>query len=196
MRGDLGAVPGMPVGAAPVLLVAGLYVPGAVGVVRPCPALFVVPAIAQRVEQPFMAGGRDIQRPPGGQLDAGGQGVDVGSAVVLAVQHGACRVLVSIQPGKRRGFPLLDDLFDLLRRRLVVGCPGDDAGRITPLVGAGVGHLGDHVRVATQYRHLGAFLASMVVTAQQVAHGTACAALPVAQELYVHGASVPSSSGS
>lgn len=186
----------MPVGAAPVLLVAGLYVPGAVGVVRPCPALFVVPAITQRVEQPFMAGGRDVQRPPGSQLDAGGQGVDVGSAVILAVQHGAGGVLVSIQPGERRGLPLLYNLLDLLRRRLVVGCPGDDAGRITPLVRAGVGHLGDHVRVATQYRHLGAFLASMVVTAQQVAHGTACAALPVAQELYVHGASVPSSSES
>jgi hypothetical protein len=186
----------MPVGAAPVLLVAGLYVPGAVGVVRPCPALFVVPAIAQRVEQPFMAGGRDVQRSPGGQLDAGGQGVDVGSAVVLAVQHGAGGVLIGIQPCKRRGLPLLDDLFDLLRRRLVVGCPGDDAGRIAPLVGAGVGHLGHHVRVTAQYRHLGAFLASMVMAAQQVANGTACAALPMSQKLYVHGASVPSSSGS
>lgn len=182
--------------APPLCLVSGLNVPGAVRVVGACPALGVVPAIAQWVEGFFVPRRCDVQRFAAAQFNASGQRVNVRGTVIVTVQDGTAGVLIGVEAGKRGSLPLLDDLLDLLRGGLVVGCPGDDAGRITPLVGAGVGHLGDHVRVATQYRHFGAFLASMVVTAQQVAHGTACAALPVAQELYVHGASAPSSSGS
>lgn len=60
----------------------------------------------------------------------------------------------------------------------------------------GIGDLGDQVRVAAQDRDLGAFLALVVARLEQIPHGTAGAALAVGQKLYVHGASVPSSSGS
>lgn len=196
MGGDLGAVPGVPVGTAPVLFVAGLYVPGAVGVVRPCPALFVVPSIAQRIKQPLMTRWGDIQRSARGQLHAGGQRVDVHRAVVVTVQHGTGGVLVGIEASERRRLPILDDLLDLFGGRLVIGCPCDDARRVAPLVGAGVSDLGDQERVAPQHRHFGADLSSVVVLLEQIPHGTAGAALAVGQKLYVHGASVPSSSGS
>jgi hypothetical protein len=60
VRGNLGAVPGMPVGAASVLFVARLHVPGAVGIVGACPALGVVPTVAQGVEGLFVPWWGDI----------------------------------------------------------------------------------------------------------------------------------------
>lgn len=122
--------------------------------------------------------------------------MNVRGTVVVTVQHGTAGVLVGVEAGKRRGLPLLDDLLDLLRGGLVLGRPRDDAGRIAPLVRTGIGDLGDQVRVAAQDRDLGAFLALVVARLEQIPHGTAGAALAVGQKLYVHGASVPSSSGS
>lgn len=169
----------MPVGTASVLFVARLHVPGAVGGVRPCPSLGVVPTVAQGVEGLFVPWWGDIQRLAGGQLDAGRQRVDVRGAVVVTVQYGTAGVLVGGEAGKRRGLPLLDDLLDLLRGGLVFGRPRDDAGRIAPLVGAGVGDLGDQVRITAQHRHLGTARALVVALLEQIPHGTAGAALAV-----------------
>lgn len=105
--------------------------------------------------------------------------MDVRGAVVVTVQHGTAGVLLEVEAGKRRGLPLLDDLLDLLRRRLVVGCPGNDAGRIAPLMGTGVGDLGDQVRITAQHRHLGTALALVVARLEQIPHSTAGAALAV-----------------
>lgn len=96
MLSDLGAVPGMPVGTAPMLFVAGLHVPGAVGIVGACPALGVVPTIAQGVKGLFMPWGRDVQRLAGGQLDARRERVDVRGAVIVTVQHGTAGVLLGV----------------------------------------------------------------------------------------------------
>jgi len=73
---------------------AGLYVPRPVGIVGPRPALGVVPGIAQRVKEFFVPGWGDVECPPASQLNSRGDGVDVRRAVVVTVQHGACRVLV------------------------------------------------------------------------------------------------------
>lgn len=195
--GDLGAALGVMVGTAPPLcLVSGLNVPGAVGVIGACPALLVVPTIAQWVENLFVPRRCDVQRPPGAQFNASGQRMNVCGAIVVSVQNRARCVLIGIEAGKRRGFPLLDDLLDLLRGGLVLGRPRDNAGRIAPLVRAGVGDLGDQVRITAQDRDLGAFLTLVVARLEQIPHGTAGAALAMGQKLYVHGASVPSSLGS
>lgn len=187
VRGDLLPGPGVSIGPTPALdLVAGLHVPGALGIIWPRPALAVVPVVAQRVEQPFMARWGDVERLPAAQLDAGGQRVDVYPAIRFAVQHRAAGVLIGIEARERRRLPIVDDLVDLLRGRGVVRCPGDDAGRVAPLVRAGVGHLSDEMRVAAQHRDLLASLAVVVVAAQQVAHGTASAALPVSEKPDMH----------
>lgn len=197
MLADLGPGLRVPVGPAPVRLVSGLHVPRPVGIVGACPAPFVVPGVAQRVEQPLVARGRDIERTAARQLHTGRQRMDVRRPVGLAVQDGTGGVLVGLQAGKRRGLPLVEDLGDLLVTRLVLRRPRDDAGRIPPLVRAAVGDLGDQVRVAAQYRDLGAFLAPMVTILEQIPHSAAGAALAVAQELDVHGStSWPWSSGS
>ena len=175
---------------------AGLHVPGAVGIIRTRPAFGVVPGVTQRVEGLFMPWGRNIERPPGGQFDAGGQGVDVGGAIIVTVQHGTSGVLIRLQASERRGLPLLEDLSDLVGGGLVLGRPSDDAARVAPLVWAAVRDLGDQVRITAQYRHLGTALALVVALLEQIAHRAARGPLPVAQELDVHGASVPSSSGS
>lgn len=64
------------------------------------------------------------------------------------------------------------------------------------MVWAGIGDLGDQVRITAQDRDLGAFLALVIALLEQIPHGTTGAALAMGQKLYVHGASVPSSSGS
>lgn len=105
--------------------------------------------------------------------------MNVRRPIVVTVQHGTAGVLVGVEAGKRRGLPLLEDLLDLLRGGLVLGRPRDNAGRIAPLVRAGVGDLGDQVRITTQHRHLGAALALVVALLEQIPHGTAGAALAV-----------------
>lgn len=197
MLADLGPGLGVSIGPTPALgLVTGLHVPGAVGIVRPRPALGVVPGVAQWVEQPFMARWGDVERPPAGQLDAGGDRMDVRRPVVVAVQHRAGGVLVGLQAGKRRGLPLLEDLSDLVGGGLVLGRPRDDPAGVAPLVRAAVGDLGNHAGVAAQHRDLGSRLVFVVVAAQQVAHGAGGAALAVLQELDMHSTSSPWSSGS
>jgi len=178
-----------------MLLVAGLHVPGALGVVRPRPALGVVPGIPQRVEGLFMPWRGDVQRPPGGQLDASGERVDVRSAVVVTMQYGTAGILVGVEAGERSGLPLLENLSDLVGSRLVLGRPRDDAARIAPLVRTRVRHQGDQVRVAPQHRHLGTSLALVVALLKQITYRATCRALAMAQELDVHSTSLPWSSG-
>ena len=109
-----------------------------------------------------MARWGDVQRLACRQLNTGGQRVNMGRSVLLSVQNRACRVLVGIEAGKCGALKILHDLVDLFRSRVVLRRPGDNARRITPLVRAGVGDLSHQMRVATQYRHLGAFLTVMV----------------------------------
>lgn len=179
-----------------MLFVAGLHIPGAVGIVRACPALGVVPTVAQGVEGRFVPWWSDVQRLAGGQLDARRERVNVRGTVIVTVQDGTAGVLVGVEAGKRRGLPLLDDLLDLLRGGLILRRPRDNARGIAPLVWAGISDLGDQVRITAQDRDLGAFLALVVALLEQIPHGTTGAALAMGQKLYVHGASVPASSGS
>lgn len=122
--------------------------------------------------------------------------MNVCGAIVVSVQHGAAGVLVGLQPGERGVLPLLDDLGDLVVSRLVLGRPCDNTRRIAPLVRAAVRNPGDQVRITAQHRDLGPNLAGVVALLEQIPHRAARGPLPVAQEFYMHGPSVPSSSGS
>jgi|TARA_R110000824_G_C15224606_1_gene677842 hypothetical protein len=162
MGGDLSAGLGVPVWVASVGFMAGLYVPEALRVVWARPALGVVPVVAQRVKRLFMARRGDVQRLARGKLNTGGQRVNMGRAVLFSVQNRTCRILIGIEAGKRGALKILHDLVNLLGGRVVLWRPGDNTGRIAPLVRAGVGNLSHQMRIATQYRYLGAFLTVMV----------------------------------
>lgn len=195
--GNLGAGLGVPVGAAPVGLVAQLDMPKTLGIIWPRPTLAVVPVIPQRVERLFMARGGDVQCLATGQLYPGGQRMDVRRAVCLSVQHSTCRVLVTVEASKGHALEVVDHLLDLLGGWVVLRCPRDDTGCIPPLVRAAVGHLGHQMRVATHYRDFFAALAVVVFLSQQVTNSTASAALAVSEKLDMHGyTSVPASAGS
>ncbi len=65
--------------------VSGVLHPGPLRVVGPTPAVFVVEGVAERVERPLPAGGRDVEAPPGLQVAPRGEDVDVSTAAALAV---------------------------------------------------------------------------------------------------------------
>lgn len=111
----------------------------------------------------------------------------MGRSVLLSVQNRTRRVLVGIEAGKGGALKILYHLVDLLRGRVVLRRPGNNAGRIAPLVRAGVGDLSHQMRVATQYRDLGALLTVVVTLPQQVVNGTASAALAMREKLDMHG---------
>lgn len=141
MGGDLSAGLGVPVWVASVGFMAGLYVPEVLRIIWARPALGVVPVVAQRVKRLFMARWGDVQRLTCRQLNTSGQRVNMGRSVLLSVQNRACRVLVGIEASKRDALKILHDLVNLLRGRVVLRRPGDNARRIAPLVRAGVGYL-------------------------------------------------------
>ncbi len=128
----------------------------------------------------------NVQCPPGGQLDTGGQRVDVRCAVGGAVQNRAGGVLVGLQARECSRLPLLDDLGDLGGRGVVLGCPRDDAGCIAPLVRTGICHLGDQVWIAAQHRDLSPPVTVVVTLLKQVAHRAGGAALAMAQKFDMH----------
>ncbi|EWH02007.1 hypothetical protein Q427_11110 [Halomonas sp. BC04] len=195
--GDVGSGPGVLVWLAPVPLVARLNGACSVRIIGPRPALRVIPGVTQRIERFLMARRRDIERPPGGQLDTGGQRMDMGGAVVITMQHRAGGVLVGLQTGERCAFPVLEDSLDLGNGGVVLRRPGDHPAGIAPPVRTGVGHLGDQVRIAAQHRDLGTAFAVMVMLLEEIPHRAGGASLAVAEKFQVHGSSpCPWSSGS
>lgn len=128
----------------------------------------------------------DVQRPAAGQLNAGGNRVDVRHTVVVTVQDSAGGVLVGLQARERSRLPLLDDLSDLGGRGVILRCPGDDATGVAPLVGARVCDLGDHAGVAAQHRDLGTAFAVVVTLLEEIANGGDGAPLAMAQKFDMH----------
>lgn len=178
-------------------LMSGLHVPHPVGIVGPRPTLGVVPGVTQRVEQPFMPWWSDVERLSRGQLDARGDRMDVRGAVVVTVQHRAGGVLVGGETRECRVFPLFYNGIYLVRSGVVVRCPSDHPAGVAPLVGGGIRHLGDQVRIPAQHGDLGPHLARVVVLLQEITHRAGGAPLTMAQKFDMHlYASLPWSSGS
>lgn len=185
--GDLGPGLGVSVGPAPALgLMAGLHVPGAVGIIGTRPALGVVPRITQWVKEFFVPGWGNIQRPPGRQLDARGDGVDMRRAGVVTVQHGAGGVLIGSKPGECGTFPLRDNGIYIGEGGIVIRRPGDHPAGVAPLVRAAVGDLGNQVRVTAQYGDLGATFTVVVTLLEEIAHRAGSTPLAMAQKLDMH----------
>ncbi len=126
---------------------ARLLPPGPRRIVGTAPAVLVVERVAQRVEGPLPAGWRDVQAAARLEVALRGEDVRVDAAAALAVQDRRPRVPVRLQPRPRRLLELVEDDFDLLGGRPVVGRPCDHGRRVLALEVERVGHGGHHVRV-------------------------------------------------
>ncbi len=167
-------------------LMAGLYVPAAVGIVGTRPALRVVPGVTQRVKEFLVPGWGDVECPPASQLNSRGDGVNMRGAVVVTVQHGAGGVLIGSKSGERGALPLFYNGIYLVRSGVVARCPGDHPAGVAPLVGRGIRHLGDQVGITTQHGDLGSHLARVVMLLEEITHRAGGAPLAMLQELDMH----------
>ncbi len=116
------------------------------------PAVALVHQVAQTVIGVLVAGRRDVQAAPGGQLKAWGAEMQL-DAILVAVADPEHVVLLAVQPGKGQ---LLEGVhhFGLLRLAGRVLCGEADHTRaVGPLVAAGVYQRFGARRIATQ--HLG-----------------------------------------
>ena len=130
---------------------ARLLRPGPRRVVRSAPAVLVVERVSQRVEGPLPAGRRDVQAPACLQVALRGEDVRVDTAPAFAVQDRRPRVAVWLQSSPRRLLELVENGFDLLVGRPVVGRPRDHDGRVLAFELEGVGDGGHHVRVPAEH---------------------------------------------
>lgn len=178
--GDVGREPARPGG------------PGAVRVVRPRPATFVVHRALQQAVGPLPAGRSDVVTLARQKLHAGGQDVHVRAAVIVAVEHRRPGVAVRFEAGPGDALEVVERLLDLVGGRVVLGCPRDHGAAVPVLKVEGVGDLGDLVRVAAQHRDLGPLLAGVIPVGEKVVRRSRRAALAVLGERDQHG---PSSSG-
>ena len=131
--------------------VAGLLHPGACGAVRPAPAVLVVAGVTERVEGLSPPRRRDVEAPPGLQIAARGEDVDVSAAAALAVQHGGPCVAVGFEPRPSRPFELIENRADLGVGGRVVGCPGDHARDVLVIELQRVGHRSHLVGISPEH---------------------------------------------
>ena len=160
--------------------------PGPRRIVRTAPAVLVVERVAQRVEGPLPAGRRDVQAPARLQVALRGQHMRVDAAAALAVQDRRPCVAVRLQSRPRRLLELVEDGFDLLIGRPVVGRPSDHARPVPPLEIERVGHGGHHVWIPAQHLDALARLPGRVPLPEEVASRIPRRAGSARQELNVH----------
>ena len=165
---------------------AGPVQPGPLRVVGPVPAVLVVQRVAQRVERLLPARRRDVQTLACLEVAPRGEHVHVAASVRVAVQHGAPRVAVGLEPGPGDCLELVQRLLDLRLGRLVLRRPGDHAAGVLVLEVQRVGHCRDLLQVAAQDLDLLPPLAVVVQLASQVLGRRGRAARPVSEKLDMH----------
>ena len=166
--------------------VARLLRPGPFRVVRAAPAVRVVEGVAQRIEGPLPAGGRNVEAAARLEVALRGEDVRVYAAAALAVQDRRPRVAVRLQSRPRRLLELVEDGFDLLVGRPVLRRPRDHGRPVLALETERVGHGGHHVRIPAQHFDALAPVPRGVPLADQIVNGRPSRALAVGQELKVH----------
>lgn len=164
---------------------------GAVGIVRPRPAVLVVQRPLQRAVGHLPAGRGDVVALARLELHAGGEDVHVRAAVLVAVEHRRPGVAVRFEAGPGNPLELIERVLDLVVVRAVLGRPSDHGAAVAVLEVEGVGDVGDQARVAAQLRDLRPLLAGVVAVGEKVVGRRRRAALAVLREGDQHG---PSSS--
>ena len=138
--------PGPQLGGLDVSAVSRLLDPCPRRVVRTSPAVLVVEGVAERAERLLPAGRGDVEAPPGLQVASGGEDMDVGTAVLLPVEHRRPSVAVGFEPGPGRLLEGVQKRIDLFVGGLVLRCPRDHAGGVLVIEGKRVGHGGHLIR--------------------------------------------------
>ncbi|MDE2924436.1 MAG: hypothetical protein OYL92_03860 [Acidobacteriota bacterium] len=164
---------------------------GAVRVVRPRPAVFVVQRPLQQAVRPLPAGRGDVVALARQKLYAGDQDMHVGSAVIVAVEHRRPGVAIRFEAGPGDALEVVERLVDLVVGRVILGRPGDHGAAVAVLEVQGVGDMCDLVRIAAQHRDLGPRLAGVVAVGEEVVRRGRRAALAVLGERDQHGPSSP-----
>ena len=165
---------------------ARLLRPGPRRIVRTAPAMLVVERVAQRVEGPLPSGRRDVQAPARFEVALRGEDVRVDAAAALAVEDRRPRVAVRLQPRPRRLLELVEDGFDLLVGRPVVGGPRDHDGRVLALEFERVGHGSHHIGIPAQDLDALALLPLGVPLADEIVDRHLGRALAAREDLNVH----------
>ena len=159
---------------------------GACGIVRPCPAVFVVECIAQRVIGFLPAGRRGIERLAGRQIDTRHQHVHMNASIRLGVLNGGPCHAISAQPGEGHALELVQRLLDLLRRRRIFFGPCNHARRIAPSEVQRIGYGGHLFGVTPEHGHISPFYALVVTLGEHIPGCLPCVACAVLQPLDVH----------
>ena len=166
-------------------------VPPSRRIVRIGPA---VPEVVHVPERPIVvqpAGRRDVERPAGLQVAAGGKDMDVDTAVRLPVQHRRPAASVRREAGEGQLPEIVEHGIDLRVVRPVLRRPCDHAGRVAVLEPQAVGDRGDLVGIAAQDLDAGALDAQRVGGGQHVPGGLPGRAGAVPQERDQHRLSGP-----
>lgn len=127
----------------------GLYQARARRIIRPCPAVFVVERIAQRVVVFLPPWRRRVERFAGDQIRPGDEHMQMHAAILLDVFDDGPGITLRIEAGEGQALKFVDSLLDLCGQRLVGRRPGDDAGAIPQHEGQRIGDLGHQVRIAS-----------------------------------------------
>ena len=184
--GGLEPEPGPQLRRFDVGTVAGLLNSGPRRVVWTSPAVFGVEGVPERIERLLPARRGDVEAPSGLQIAPRCKNVDMGASALLTVEHRRPCVAVGFEPRPGRLLELVDHGFDVLVRGLVVGSPGDHAGRVPVLEVERVGDRGHHVRVPAQHLDALARLSGRVPLPEEVVGRVPRRSGPAGQELNVH----------
>ena len=113
---------------------------------------------------------RDVEAPPRLKVYPSGEDVDMDSLrrVLVAVEHRRPGVAVRVDPRPCDLLEAIERALDLVAGGLVLGRPRQHRGAVAVLVAAGVGDLGDLVRIAAQDLDLVALLAGVIAVGEKV----------------------------
>ncbi len=152
---------------------------GAVRIVRPRPAVFVVQRPLQQAVGPLPSGRGDVVALARLEFHAGDKDMDVRAAVLVAVEDRRPGVAVRFETGPGDALEVIERLLDLFVGRTVLGRPGEDRAPVAVLEVEGVGDLGDQPRIAAQLGDLRPLLAAVIPVGEKVVGRGRRAALAV-----------------
>ena len=166
--------------------VSGLLHPGPGRIVRTAPAVLVVEGVAERIERPSPSRRSDVEAPPGLQVAARREDMDVSAAAALSVEDRRPCVAVGFQPRPGCLLELVEHGFDLLVGGGVTGRPGDHARGVLVIELQRVGHRSHLVGIPPEHLDAFARLSGSVPLAEEVVGRSRSGAGPAGQELNVH----------